>query len=75
MRESGRSSAPPILKLLISSFSFNAPIVDLGFGGDSLGGLEFIRRVKASAKQTHSHDRGAGIASGRFQLRSQGRAF
>jgi hypothetical protein len=81
MPESGRSFAPPILKLLISSFSFIAAIVDLGFGGDSLGQLEFIRRIKASAKQPipcfqhprQSCDRGAGIASGRFRLRSQGR--
>jgi two-component system, NarL family, invasion response regulator UvrY len=28
-------------------------IVDLAFPGDSLGGLGFIRRIKASAKQTH----------------------
>jgi two-component system, NarL family, invasion response regulator UvrY len=28
-------------------------IIDLTFPGDGLGGLEFIRRIKAFAKQTH----------------------
>jgi two-component system, NarL family, invasion response regulator UvrY len=42
-------------------------IVDLVFAGDGLGGLGFIRRIKASAKQTHvlvfsMHDNPAIVA-------------
>jgi CheY-like chemotaxis protein len=59
-------------------------IVDLAFPGDSLGGLRFIRRIKASAKQTHvlvfsMHDDpaivGQALEAGASQLRSQGCAF